>query len=116
MRRRFVFVYNADGGLWNLLQDAAHKVLRPRTYPCSLCALTYGPLGMRRAWARFVTGLPGEVEFLHKDEVRYGPWPGPLPAVLERVDGALIERIGAVELARVRDLAALIALVGARLR
>ncbi|MCE9571517.1 MAG: hypothetical protein K8W52_00025 [Deltaproteobacteria bacterium] len=115
MPRRFVFVYNADGGLWNLLQDAAHKVLRPSTYPCSLCALTYGALGMKRSWARVVRSLPGEVVFLHKDETRFGAWPGPLPAVLEVIDGAMIERIGAPELDALRDLDALVALVRARL-
>jgi hypothetical protein len=115
MRRRFAFVYNADGGLWNLLQDAAHKLLRPSTYPCSLCGLTYGPLGMKRSWAAFVRTLPGAVEFLHKDEPRHGPWPGPLPAVLELIDGRLVERVGAAELDGLRDLDALIALVRARL-
>lgn len=115
MPRRFVFVYNADGGVWNLLQDAAHKILRPSTYPCSLCGLTYGALGMKRTWARFVRTLPGEVEFLHRDETRHGAWPGPLPAVLEVVDGEMVERIGAAELDRLRGLDALIALVRSRL-
>ena len=46
----------------------------PETYPCSLCALTYDNLGMRRSWREFVDGLGYEVEFLHRDELaeKYG--------------------------------------------
>ena len=112
VRRRFVFVYNADGGLWNLLADAAHKVLSPATYPCSLCALTYGPLGMKRTWARFVRTLPGEVVFLHKDELarERGAAPIPaLPALLEGHAPAYQVLLAPDRIDRCRDLDALIA-------
>ncbi len=48
-RPALVFVYNANSGLLNALLDMGHKVVSPRTYPCSLCALTYGSLGLRDA-------------------------------------------------------------------
>ena len=78
-----VFVYNADAGLFSMLTDYAHKIVSPQTYACSLCALTYGNLGMKRAWKRFVTGLDATIEFLHRDELaeRYGVRDVPLPAV-----------------------------------
>ncbi|MEZ4402382.1 MAG: hypothetical protein R3B06_20320 [Kofleriaceae bacterium] len=115
--RQLVFAYNADGGLANLLKDAAHKVLRPATYPCSLCAVTYGPLGMRRRWAAFVRGLPARVRFLHRDELRaeFGDPPDPLPALYE-VDppATLRQLIGKAALDACGDLDALEALVRAR--
>jgi len=63
-----IFVYNADSGLIKLMQDAAHKVLRPQTYPCSLCALTYGAVSERGDWRRFRKQSSHSMRFLHKDE------------------------------------------------
>ena len=78
-----VFVYNADSGLMNLLADAAHRVISPKTYPCRLCAITYSFEGMRREWKSFLGSLPLPVEFLHRDELaeQYGVAGIPLPAV-----------------------------------
>ena len=67
---KLIFVYNADSGFLNAMKDWAHKIISPETYPCSLCALTYDNLGMRRPWREFVDGLEYEVEFLHRDELR----------------------------------------------
>jgi hypothetical protein len=63
-----IFVYNADSGKFNALKDAIHKIVRPSTYPCSLCAVTYGNLGMKTEWKTFVNELGIPVEFLHRDE------------------------------------------------
>lgn len=35
--------------------DAAHKLISPATYSCSLCALTYGAVSMKRSWAAWST-------------------------------------------------------------
>jgi len=51
---KLIFVYNADSGLLNAMKDWAHKIVSPETYPCSLCALTYDNLGMRRPWREFI--------------------------------------------------------------
>ena len=51
-----LFVYNADSGKLNALKDAIHKVVKPSTYPCSLCTVTYGNLGMKRTWKTFISG------------------------------------------------------------
>ena len=66
---KIIFVYNADSGLINAMKDWAHKIVSPETYACSLCALTYDNLGMRRPWREFIKELGYEVEFLHRDEL-----------------------------------------------
>ncbi len=63
-----LFVYNADSGKINALKDYVHKIVKPSTYPCSLCAVTYGNFGMKQEWKDFVQSLGISVEFLHRDE------------------------------------------------
>jgi hypothetical protein len=65
-----VFIYNADSGAINAIRDYFHKMIKPSTYECNLCAVTFGNLRMKREWAQFVKELKEEieVEFLHKDE------------------------------------------------
>jgi len=79
---KLIFVYNANSGLLSAMKNWAHKIVSPETYPCSLCALTYDNLGMRRPWREFIKGLGYEVEFLHRDELaeQYGIHDVPLPA------------------------------------
>jgi hypothetical protein len=86
---KLIFVYNADGGLINMLKDWAHKIISPQTYGCSLCALTYDNLGMRRPWREFIEKLGYEVEFLHRDELekQYGINDISLPAAFILQDG-----------------------------
>jgi hypothetical protein len=86
-----IFVYNADSGVINGLIDMGHKVISPQTYACSLCGVTYGLLGMKPRWRRFVQGLGRPVRFLHRDELahEYGEREDALPAVFEEREGAL---------------------------
>lgn len=42
-----IFVYNAKSGLISAFGDMVHKIVSPATYPCSLCALTYGAVCAR---------------------------------------------------------------------
>ncbi len=112
-----VFVYNADAGLFSMLTYYAHKIVSPQTYACSLCALTYGNLGMKRAWKRFVTGLDATIEFLHRDELaeRYGVRDVPLPAVFRPAAAGLEVWVDAPELNACEDLDALVRVVRARI-
>lgn len=83
MTKAITFVYNADSGGWNALRDLVHKTLAPGSYPCSLCQITYAPLGMRKSWKKFLEELAQqgfEIEFLHRDELEHPPR-APLPAV-----------------------------------
>jgi hypothetical protein len=118
MARRLVFAYAADSGLLNTAIDMAHKVLSPETYPCQLCALTYGPLGMRRRWAAFVKRLPYPAVFLHRNELVRG-YPGteaPLPALFVEEDGRLATVVDGDAVRGCRDLDALMTLVEAQVR
>ena len=58
MPQRLVFVYNADGGRLAGLKDMFHKILSPSTYPCSLCAVTYGATSMQPQWRAQKNPLP----------------------------------------------------------
>jgi S-adenosylmethionine:diacylglycerol 3-amino-3-carboxypropyl transferase len=65
---RLLFVYNADSGLLNMLIHWTHKIVSPSTYNCQLCALTYSNSGMRKEWHTFITSLPLDTDFFHRDE------------------------------------------------
>lgn len=113
-----LIVYNADGGPFAMLADALHKVVSPATYPCSLCAVTYGPVAMRGEWRAFLDRLPNAKRFYHRDDFA-ADFPGvalKLPAILTHRAG---ERpavlVGATELDVVPDLPSLIDLVERRL-
>lgn len=89
---KIIFVYNADSGLFNSITDAAHKTLRPGTYACNLCRLTYGNLTMKKKWKEFIESLDLEAEFLHKDEFKnqFSDKDIQLPAVLSEEGEVLI--------------------------
>ncbi len=82
--QKILFIYNADSGFANALIDQGKKYLTPSQYACQLCMVSYGPLGMRKDWKKFVSSLPYEVVFLHKDElsVRYPNVKTSLPAMV----------------------------------
>lgn len=65
---RLIFVYNARSGTVNSWMDTAHKMLKPETYSCRLCALTFGPLREKKAWKDFRKNSEIPMEFLHVDE------------------------------------------------
>ncbi|MEM6586085.1 MAG: hypothetical protein AAF692_10045 [Pseudomonadota bacterium] len=67
-KTRLIAVYNADTGLIEALMHAVHKAVRPETYPCSLCALTYGAVSMRGDWKAFWQKLEPQVDFYHRDD------------------------------------------------
>lgn len=50
---KLIFVYNAESGKLNALLDIAHKVIKPETYQCFLCALTHDALSEKKAWSDF---------------------------------------------------------------
>jgi hypothetical protein len=66
-----LFVYNANAGYWNGVMDSLHKIFSPKTYPCSLCAITYGLRKIEPDWDEFIkTELKDfNPQFLHKDEL-----------------------------------------------
>lgn len=66
MKPTLVFVYNAADGIFAAIGDAVHKAVSPDTYPCSLCAITYGAVSMRPEWRAYLKSLPYEVRFFHR--------------------------------------------------
>ena len=116
--RALIFVYNAKSGLASAVGDMVHKIVSPATYPCSLCALTYGVVSMRGEWRRFLdsTGLP--TQFLYRDQFRRQPDGRDLalPAILLGGPASVpTVLVSAAELDALPDLPALIALLEARL-
>lgn len=115
---RLIFVYNADSGLLNAVKDAVWKIVHPASYPCSLCALTYGWIAMHRRWRRFLGRLPQAKAFYHRDDfARAFPRCNmALPAILlgkGQADPLVL--VSATELDALPDLDALMALVSSRL-
>lgn len=68
VREKLVFVYNANSGFRNGILDSLHKIVRPNTYDCKLCDVTYGFFSEKKVWKDFRKRVSGEWEFLHKDE------------------------------------------------
>jgi hypothetical protein len=115
---RLILVYNADSGLLNAVKDAVWKVVRPATYPCSLCALTYGYVSMHGRWRRFLERLPHTKVFHHRDDfaAAFPTAEVALPAILLAGPRDAPEvMVSAAELDGLPDLDALITLVEARL-
>jgi hypothetical protein len=50
---KLIFVYNAESGKLNTLFDIAHKIIKPETYQCSLCAITHDAIKEKKAWTEF---------------------------------------------------------------
>jgi hypothetical protein len=117
MADKLIFVYNADSGLVNGVADYFHKMIRPATYACKLCAVTYGLAGMKGQWRVFLTELPLPAEFLHRDEFRLA-YPGDpdaeFPSAFIIAGGSLLPFISRSEMEAVANLDKLIDLVTRR--
>lgn len=116
--RCILLVYNADSPLLAQLKDYVRKIVSPETYPCSLCRITFGNLGMKRAWRRFVRELPYPAVFLHRDEL-VGEYRQlleyQLPAIFVGDGAEMTLLVSAEDLNQTAGLPALQAMVLARL-
>jgi hypothetical protein len=108
-----LFVYNADTGLFSVVTDYAHKILSPKTYPCNLCALTYGNMGMNKKWQEFIADLKIPIEFLHRDEFikLHNVSDTQLPAAFVKKGESITMLISSGEINECTSVDALIALV-----
>ncbi len=113
-----VIVYNADEGLGAALFDAVHKIVRPNTYACDLCAITYGAVAMRNAWRDWLKEQPFPTEFFHRQDFARA-FPAltnlPLPAILLRDEDVLTLLIGPEQMEPNMDVESLIIAVEAAL-
>ena len=120
LNSKIVIVYNADSGWLNAVVHGVHKALKPSTYPCSLCALTYGLVAMRHEWRQFLATLPFEAVFHHRDDfaLAYPDANPDFPAILladgNDDNGAPEVLISASELDQLQALNGLTALVQER--
>lgn len=114
---RLIFVYNADDGFFNALNDMAHKVFSPDTYQCSLCRYTYGIRGMLLPWKQFVESLPHRKVFLHRNEFRqeFPDLDCPLPVILVEKDCHCETLIAADEIKQAGNLDGLVTIMRERL-
>ena len=115
---KFVIVYNANAGIAAGVMDSVHKIVSPSTYPCQLCAVTYGLTSMRREWRVFLEGLGMETLFHHRPDFRAAypqaaEWPLPLIAVEDA--GTLRTLVSAADFGAIADIPSLIAVVRERL-
>lgn len=115
---KLLIVYNAEEGLFAAIGDAVHKAVSPGTYPCSLCAVSYGAVRMRPEWRAYLKALPYEVRFHHRPDFRRA-YPAladlPLPAILLDEGAGPRVLVGANALDRVSDVEELIAAMKAAL-
>lgn len=118
MTPTLLIVYNADEGVAAALFDAEHKLLSPATYPCPLCAVTYGAVRMRPEWQAHLRALPLPVRFHHRPDFRRAH-PAlaalPLPAILLDAGEGPRVLLDAATLAGMVDVPALIAALDAAL-
>lgn len=65
-----IFVYNADGNTISELKYIAKDITgsHDEHSKCGLCALTHGTFSMRKDWQNFISNLPINTKFLHRDE------------------------------------------------
>jgi hypothetical protein len=66
--QELIFVYNANSGVINSWLDTVHKLIKPETYSCDLCALTHGSFREKRIWKNFKQQFEFPISFYHKDE------------------------------------------------
>ena len=116
---RLVIVYNANEGLLAGAVDSLHKLFAPASSPCKLCAITFGLIGIKGDWRRFLDGLGVKLVFHHRPDFRtaypaLAAWPLPLIAVEE--GSALRTLVSAADFATIPDLPALIAVMQDRLQ
>ncbi len=118
MTKRLVIVYNANAGLLAGALDSIHKTLSPATYPCDLCALTYGALSMRPSWRQWLQSIPIETDFYHRPDFRLA-FPDfanePLPLVGIVSNGDLSVVLDRDALAQLRSLDQLMAVLQSKL-
>jgi len=109
-----LFVYNIERGNLSGMTDY-HQSL---TSQCNLFALIFSPVGMKKAWKRFINDLGFPSRFLYRDEFQqiYGIQKPSLPAVYIHSGKSFYELINAEEINRIGSTDVLIGLVVQRLK
>ena len=111
--KKLVFVYNADSDVISIVKDFWKKMLRPSSYECRLCGVTYGAFSKKKDWKKFVNNLNIDTEFLHRDEFqkKYDLKDAKYPSAYIDQDGELTLLISQDEMNSVKELDEMEALV-----
>ena len=114
---KLIFVYNANAGIAAGIMDSIHKTISPATYPCSLCAITYGAVRMDPRWKAWLKAQPFKSVFYHRPDFRaaYPDIVAELPTIFVERDGRLEILVCANEFADAATVDKLIALIEQRL-
>lgn len=117
MSKKLIFVYNANSGLTSAVFDLAHKTIRPKSYPCKLCAVTYSGVLMRKTWKQYVADLGMPAVFLHRDQFAkaYPKQNITFPSVLLGENQSLKVVIGSNEFDHITDLSDFMSLLSKKL-
>lgn len=108
---KLIFVYNIDSNLFALIAGTAHKLASPETYKCNLCRLTYPFASMDKEWKKFITSLPYQAVFLHRDEFNeqyQNQKDTPLPAVFVEDSSGIRLLISDKEISKAKSISDLI--------
>jgi len=81
--RNLIFVFNCDRGNLSAIRDYSQKPADSRAPDCHLLDLISSPVGIKKAWKRFIQQLAIPCRFLHHDEYEeeFGALLTPLPAI-----------------------------------
>jgi hypothetical protein len=81
--RNLIFVFNCDRGNLSAFRDYGQKPGDGRSPGCLLLGLISSPVGIKKAWKRYIRQLNIPCRFLHHDEYEeeFGALLTPLPAV-----------------------------------
>jgi hypothetical protein len=116
--RSLVFVYNADSGILPRMKDMSSRGgAVPGKDACSLLAVTFSPIGMKKEWKRFVHDLGIPVRFMSRDEFssQFRALTATFPAAFLQTGNDLTLFISTDEINRCAQLEDLISLVQQRL-
>jgi hypothetical protein len=113
-----LFVYNIDKGNLSGMSDYHHSMTSAQTPRCNLFALISSPVGMKKAWKRFINDLGFPSSFLHRDEFFQlcGTQKLSVPAVYIQTEKSFHMLINTDEINRLDSTDILIGLVTQRLR
>ena len=112
-----IFVYNAKSGMVNEFLDFAHKIFRPSTYNCNLCAISYGNFTMKKKWSDYISSLPVRSTFTYKDKVsEYGYNNIELPSIIFRNGSRSKVIISSEEINKLKKIDQLINILSDRLK
>lgn len=114
---KLIFVYNANAGIAAGIMDSIHKTLSPATYPCGLCAITYGAVRMKPRWKAWLAAQLFDSVFYYRPDFRatYPDLDVDLPVILIERDGQCETLVTADEFKGSATVDALIGLIESRL-